>query len=138
RLLDDLDAGWEFSLDEEAAKTGRYEIVRTAEQLQDVLDQIRAAKTYCLDTETTALNPLDAELVGVALSVREEHAWYIPVGHTAVGAESQLPRQTVLTALRSLFEDASLSLIGQNLKYDILVLARHHAGLVSARSRHPA
>ncbi len=125
RLLDDLDAGWEFSLDDETAKTGRYEVVRTADQLQYVLDQIRAAKTYCLDTETTALNPLDAELVGVALSVREEHAWYVPVGHTAAGAESQLPRQTVLAALRSLFEDASLSLIGQNLKYDILVLAKY-------------
>jgi DNA polymerase-1 len=125
RFLADLDISWEFSVDDEEAKAGRYEIVRTAEQLQHVLSQIRAAKTYCLDTETTALNPLDAELVGVALSVHEEQAWYLPVAHTAEGAESQLPRQTVLAALRSLFEDESLSLVGQNLKYDVMVLAKY-------------
>ncbi len=125
RFLSDLDVSWEFSVDEEQAKAGRYEIVRTAEQLQHVLGQIRVAKTYCLDTETTALDPLDADLVGVALSVHEEQAWYVPVAHTAEGAECQLPRETVLEALRGLFEDESLSLIGQNLKYDVMVLAKY-------------
>lgn len=125
RFLSDLDVSWEFSVEDEQAKAGRYEIVQTAEQLQHMLSHIRAAKTYCLDTETTALNPLDAELVGVALSVHEEQAWYVPVAHTAEGAESQLPRRTVLEALRSLFADESLSLVAQNIKYDIMVLAKY-------------
>ncbi len=125
RFLSELDVSWEFSVDDEKAKAGRYEIVQTAEQLHHVLSRIRAAKTYCLDTETTALNPLDAELIGVALSVHEEQAWYVPVAHTAEGADSQLPRQTVLEALRSLFADESLSLVGQHIKYDLMLLARY-------------
>lgn len=125
RFLADLDVSWEFSLEEEEAKAGKYETIRTEQQLSSVLKDIRAAKTYCLDTETTALNPLDAELVGVALAVEEEKAWYIPVGHTTEEAEPQLPLETVIQALRSLLDDGSLSLIGQNVKYDVMVLAKY-------------
>ena len=125
RFLADLDVSWEFSLEEEEAKAGQYETIWTEQQLSRMLQDIRAVKTYCLDTETTALNPLDAELVGVALAIEEEKAWYIPVGHTTEDAEPQLPLETVIQALRGVFEDESLSLIGQNVKYDVMVLAKY-------------
>ncbi|MCS6926156.1 MAG: DNA polymerase I [Candidatus Binatia bacterium] len=102
-----------------------YETVRTEQQLDRVLQAVKAAGTFCLDTETTALDPLQAELVGVSLAVQEGHAWYIPVGHCSSDAAPQLPRDTVLAALGTLLQDRSLSLIGQNTKYDVMVLAQY-------------
>ncbi|NOT58130.1 MAG: DNA polymerase I [Deltaproteobacteria bacterium] len=125
RLLADL----KVSLDApaptaEPADTGIYETVRTAKQLEEVLRAIREAKTFCLDTETTSLNPLEAELVGVSLAIEEKKAWYLPVGHNTLDAAPQLTREEVLPALRSLLEDSTLSMIGQNTKYDAMVLAQ--------------
>ena len=136
RFLADLDTTWEFSLDDEkdqqhepAAPSGEYETVRTILQLNTIIEKIQAAKTYCLDTETTALNPLDAELVGVSLAIEERHAWYIPVAHCSEDAAPHVSREKVVAAIRTLFEDATLTLIGQNLKYDLAVLANY--GLLS-------
>lgn len=103
---------------------GVYETVRTAKQLDEVLRAIRKAKTFCLDTETTSLNPLEAELVGVSLAIEEKKAWYLPVGHNTLDADPQLTREEVLAALRALLEDPTLSMIGQNTKYDAMVLAQ--------------
>lgn len=129
RLLDALDAeGAPSGTSEEeasaAAPAGRYETVRTPAQLAAVVQAVRAAGTFCLDTETTALEALDAELVGVALAVEEERAWYVPVAHAADDAP-QLDRETVLEAIRDLLADDSLTLVGQNLKYDLTVLANY-------------
>lgn len=129
RLLDALDAeGVPSGTSEEeapaAAPAGRYETIRTPAQLAAVVQAVRAAGTFCLDTETTALEALDAELVGVALAVEEERAWYIPVAHTANDAP-QLDRETALEAIRDLLADDSLTLVGQNLKYDLTVLANY-------------
>ncbi len=124
RLLAEMDSPWDTPA-EDPAPPGEYEIVRTTQQLEHVLRAIRAAKTFCFDTETTSLDPLAAELVGVSLAVEEGRAWYIPVGHRSDDAAPQLPREEVLTALRSLLEDQSLSSIGQNTKYDMMVLAKY-------------
>lgn len=129
RLLDALDAeGAPSGTSEEeapaAAPAGRYETVRTPAQLAVVVQAVRAAGTFCLDTETTALEAIDAELVGVALAVEEERAWYVPVAHPADDAP-QLDRETALEAIRDLLADDSLTLVGQNLKYDLTVLANY-------------
>ena len=129
RLLDALDTeGVPSGTSEEeasvAAPAGRYETVRTPAQLAAVVQAVRAAGTFCLDTETTALEAIDAELVGVALAVEEERAWYVPVAHTTDDAP-QLDRETVLEAIRDLLADDSLTLVGQNLKYDLTVLANY-------------
>ena len=136
RLLDALDADGEPSAASEnaapppdAAPTGRYETVSTPAQLRAVVKAIRTAGTFCLDTETTALDAIDAELVGIALAVEEEHAWYIPMAHAADDTP-QLDRETVLDAVRGLLADEGLTLVGQNLKYDLTVLANY--GLRSA------
>lgn len=127
RLLAEIDDPWDAPDDpaQAPARAGDYETVRTAKQLEEVVQAIRKAKTFCLDTETTSLDPLAAELVGVSLATEEGKAWYIPVGHRSDDADPQLPCEQVLNALRSLVEDASLSMLGQNTKYDIMVLDKY-------------
>jgi DNA polymerase-1 len=127
RLLADLEAPWEDPPEgmTEPAAVGEYETVRTPEQLQQVVQAIQAAKTFCLDTETTSLDALTAELVGVSLAIEDGKAWYIPVGHRAEDAAPQLALEEVVTALRALLEDPMLAMIGQNTKYDIMVLEKY-------------
>ena len=127
RLLAEIESPWDDPTATSAApaEAGEYETVRTPQQLDQVLRAIRKAKTFCLDTETTSLNPLDAELVGISLAVEEGKGWYIPVGHRTLDAAPQLTLEQVLPAVRSLLEDSSLSFIGQNTKYDAMVLARY-------------
>ncbi len=125
RFLADLDSPWEFPAEEEPANPASYETVRTPQHLDQVLHAVPKAKTFCLDTETTSLDPLVAELVGVSLAVEEGKAWYIPVGHRSADASPHLSRDQVLSSLRTLLEDPALSLIGQNSKYDIMVLAQY-------------
>jgi DNA polymerase-1 len=126
RFLADLDSPGESPAEEEPAHSASYETVRTAQQLDQVLHAVQKAKTFCLDTETTSLDPLSAELVGVSLAVEEGKAWYIPVGHRSEDASPHLSRDRVLSSLRTLLEDPALSLIGQNSKYDIMVLAQYN------------
>ena len=124
RFLAEFDSPWE-SVGTENSDPHGYVTVRTAKQLDQVLRAVRKAKTFCLDTETTSLTPLSAELVGVSLAVEEGKAWYIPVGHRSEDATPQLSREQVIPALRSLLEDPTLSLVGQNSKYDLMVLAQY-------------
>ncbi len=124
RLLADLESPWEDPPEEQAA-VGEYETVRAPSQLKQVVKAIQDAKTFCFDTETTSLNTLDAELVGVSLAIEDGKAWYIPVGHRFEDAAPQLTLKEVVTALHTLLEDPSLSMLGQNVKYDIMVLEKY-------------
>jgi len=126
RFLAEIESPWDDPTpSKDPAQDGEYSVVRTPAQLEQVLGAIRKAKTFCLDTETTSLNPLDAELVGISLAIEEGKAWYIPVGHRTEDASPQLALDQVLPAIQSLLEDSSLSLIGQNTKYDAMVLAQY-------------
>jgi len=126
RFLAEIESPWDDPTPSEApAQTGEYEVVRTPQQLERVLRSIRKAKTFCLDTETTALNPLDAQLVGISIAIEEGKAWYIPLGHRTHDAAPQLALDQVLAAIQSLLEEPALSLVGQNTKYDAMVLAQY-------------
>ncbi|MEM1419854.1 MAG: DNA polymerase I [Pseudomonadota bacterium] len=111
-----------------------YEIVRDMPALQTWIDQIRERGWVAVDTETTSLDEMKAELVGVCLSVEPGAACYIPVGHVegdgdllgeAKRADGQLPLDAVLEALKPVLADPAILKIGQNLKYDLKVLARY-------------
>ena len=104
---------------------GRYELVRDADALQAWADRIRAAELVSFDTETDALDPMRANLVGISLSVQTGEACYIPVGHNYPGVPAQLPMAQVLDALRPVLTDASKPKVGQHGKYDLHVLRRH-------------
>ncbi|MDO5058185.1 MAG: DNA polymerase I [Lautropia sp.] len=87
--------------------------------------QLQDAGLVALDTETTSLDPMQARLVGISLALTPWQGYYIPVGHAYAGAPDQLPPDTVLTALRPWLESATHRKVGQNLKYDMHVLASH-------------
>ncbi|WP_339934207.1 DNA polymerase I [Vreelandella glaciei] len=89
------------------------------------LDRLQNAERFCFDLETTSLNYMDAEIVGVGLSLEAGEAAYIPLAHDYLDAPQQLDRKMVLAALKPLLEDPTKTKIGQNLKYDISVLANY-------------
>jgi DNA polymerase I len=101
--------------------------------LQDWIAKATDQGHVAVDTETTSLDAMQAELVGVSLALAPGKACYVPCGHRSAGGglfggetlAGQLPRATVLTALKPLLENPAVLKIGQNLKYDMLVLSQH-------------
>ncbi|MGN6313051.1 MAG: DNA polymerase I [Rhodanobacteraceae bacterium] len=102
---------------------GEYELVTTRAQLDAWLEKLRSAELIAFDTETTSLDAMQAELVGLSFAVEAARACYIPIGHDYPGAPAQLPREEVLAALEPIMEDASRPKLGQNAKYDLNVLS---------------
>ncbi len=108
-----------------AAPARRYETVVSWEQFAGWLARLRAAPLVAFDTETTSLDYMNAEIVGVSFCIEPGIAAYVPVGHDYAGAPEQLPRARVLAALKPLLEDPALPKLGQHLKYDAHVLANY-------------
>ncbi|MBI5586018.1 MAG: DNA polymerase I [Deltaproteobacteria bacterium] len=102
-----------------------YEGVFEQPELDRIIREIKKAGHISLDLETTSADPLRAEIVGIALSWKEGAGFYVPVGHTYLGAPRQLKREQVLADLKELIEDPEIKKIGQNIKYEWLVL-RHY------------
>jgi len=102
--------------------------VTTHEQLQDLCAHLKEKGTFALDTETTGLQALEVELIGVSICADEESAYYIPCGHKT--GEQQLERDVVLAALKPILENALYKKYLHNAKYDQLVLANHGIELV--------
>ncbi|ELX12622.1 DNA polymerase I [Janthinobacterium sp. HH01] len=102
-----------------------YETVLTDEQLDKWIALIDAAKLTAVDTETTSLEPMTAQMVGISLSVEPGVACYIPVAHSYQGVPEQLSREHVLAKLKPWLEDATKLKVGQNLKYDSHIFANH-------------
>jgi len=92
-------------------------------------ERMRKTKRFSLDTETTSENPMEADLVGISVALEPHEAFYIPCGHADTGGDSQLPPDVVLSKLQKVFSDPDCHKIGQNIKYDWMVLARHGADL---------
>lgn len=120
-----------------------YECVRTMDALKVWVDKIYEAGVVAVDTETTSLDPLQAELVGISLAIKEGEACYIPIAHKVgsnaeqadifdtgpVGAqlvENQISTKDALTILKPMLEDLSILKIGQNMKYDWLIFKEHN------------
>ena len=102
-----------------------YEMILTEKQLDAWLNKIGKADLVALDTETTSLDPLKAELVGVSFSIEAGRAAYVPLGHHYAGAPRQLGREAVLGKLKPWLQDPKRAKLGQNAKYDMHVLANH-------------
>jgi len=102
-----------------------YETILTRAQLDNWLDKIQHAALTAVDTETTSLEPMTAQLVGISLCCEAGQAAYIPVAHCYPGAATQLSRDEVLACLRPWLEDAGQFKVGQNLKYDTHIFANH-------------
>ena len=109
----------------ELSAPGEYEAILTQAQLDDWIAKLRGADGFAFDTETDALDPMRANLVGISLAVEPGHAAYLPLGHDYPGAPAQLDRDVVLAALKPILEDAGKRKVGQHGKYDLHVLRRH-------------
>lgn len=96
-----------------------YHVVVDREMLSRVLQRIKERRRVSVDLETTSEQPVRARLVGISLCCEPATAWYIPVGHSY---GEQLPKQEVLDSLRAVLEDPTIEKIGQNIKYDLIVL----------------
>ena len=99
-----------------------YVSVQTEAQLDALADALQEAGSFSFDTETTSLDPMRADLVGLSFSVEPGKAWYVPVGHRE---GIQLPLETVLARLRPLLESTELAKCAHNANYDVSVLANH-------------
>jgi DNA polymerase-1 len=104
---------------------GDYEIVQDEVCFDAWLDRLHQTKLFAFDTETTSLDYMQAEIVGVSFAVQAGEAAYVPVAHQVLDGEIQLNRDWVLDKLRPLLEDPDRPKLGQNLKYDMSVLARY-------------
>ena len=125
----DMDSANEVVPIEPAAPPLEVITVLAASQLDEWMEAITAAPLFAFDTETTSLNYMQAEIVGVALAVATDRAAYIPLAHDYPGAPEQLDRDAVLARLKPLLEDPERLKVGQNLKYDANVLANYDIAL---------
>jgi DNA polymerase I len=110
-----------------------YETISSWERLEHWLQLLRNAPLVAFDTETTSLDYMKAEIVGVSLCVEPGTAAYVPLKHDYAGAPEQLDRERVLAALQPLLEDPELPKVGHHLKYDVHVLCNHGIRLAGMR-----
>lgn len=110
---------------ETAAADGDYQTVLKQVDFDRWLKQLEAAQLFAFDTETTSLDYMQAEIVGVSFAVEPGKAAYVPLTHHYMGAPEQLDRDAVLKALQPLLEDAKRAKVGHHIKYDAHVLLNH-------------
>jgi DNA polymerase-1 len=110
-------------------KPGNYNIIFDKQEFIAWRDKLATSEGFAFDTETTSLQAQQAELVGVSFAVEEGEAAYVPLAHSYMGAPQQLDRDWVVDQLRPLLEDPDLPKIGQNLKYDMSVMANYDVHL---------
>ena len=106
-----------------------YQTVLDRKQLSAWIKRLGEAEVFAFDTETTSLDYMVADLVGVSFAVQPGEAAYVPCGHDYEGAPEQISREDLLGALKPLLEDPKRIKVGQNLKYDMSVLARSGVSL---------
>ena len=114
----------EFS-SERTLSTENYNVILTEEEFDGLIDGLRNSVEFALDLETTAKDPMVAELVGISFSFRPHEAFYTPLSHRYPGAPIQLRMDYVLDALRPVLENENIKKVGQNIKYDYVVLRRY-------------
>lgn len=106
----------------EAIET-QYDCILTEAELDTWIAKLKQADLMAIDTETTSLDYMVAELVGISFAVETGKAAYLPLTHDYVGAPTQIDKTVALEKLRPLLEDPKIKKVGQNLKYDISILA---------------
>jgi DNA polymerase-1 len=110
---------------EKAVSEARYETILEQKVFDNWLNKLKQAELFAFDLETTSLDYMQAEIVGCSFAVTSGEAAYVPVAHDYEGAPAQLSRDEVLAQLKPLLEDAQHAKLGQNLKYDMSVLASY-------------
>jgi len=109
--------------------TSHYETILTDAQLDAWLEKITQADLVCVDTETTGLDTMNAQLLGISFAIEAHHAAYLPLAHHYPGAPDQLNREHALQKFKPWLESAQHKKLGQNLKYDQHIFANHGIAL---------
>lgn len=107
----------------------QYKIILDEDELQKLVARIKKAKFVSLDTETDSPYPTRANLVGMSFSVKRDQAFYLPLHHDYPDAPKQIPKERAFCLLKEILADASIKKIGQNIKYDSIVLRREGISL---------
>ena len=102
----------------------RYRVIRNDEAFRELINELQEAGMFAVDTETTAKEPMRAEIVGLSFAYRSNEAAYIPLRHRYAGVPGQLDPDKTLASLKPLLEDRKLGKVGQNIKFDWIVLKR--------------
>lgn len=113
------------SKQETQGRKAEYRTILTEDELTGFVGEISRCDEISIDLETTSIDPMRARIVGIAISPRPYVGYYIPVGHDYLGAPQQLKLETVLASLRPFIEGERPRLIGQNIKYDLIILYRN-------------
>jgi len=116
---------WDQFADRKTSADTDYRLCLTEEDLYSLAEMIRQKEIISIDTETTSNDPLRAKLVGISVSWEENRAYYLPLAHRYLGAPDQLGTAKALKILKPILEDEKIPKIGQNIKYDALVLRCH-------------
>lgn len=106
-----------------------YETILAEADLERWINKLKKSKIFALDLETTSLHPVRARVVGISLSCEEGEACYIPLAHRYLGVPDQLSLDWVFKKLKPLFQDPHLKKVGQNIKYDLIVLRNEGVNL---------
>jgi DNA polymerase I len=120
--------------DAKLSSPGEYELVTTRPPFDAWLEKLRRAELIAFDTETTSIDAMRADIVGISFAVEAGKACYIPLGHDYPGVPAQLDRSDVLRALKPIFEDPTRPKLGQHAKYDINILSNY--GIVVQGLKH--
>lgn len=115
------------------AATEQYTTILSEAEFLQYIEQLKLAKLIAFDTETTSLEYMQAEIVGVSFAMKANEAVYIPCGHDYENAPAQLSRDFVLKTITPILEDPTIEKVGQNLKYDMNVLGNYHITMQGVR-----
>ncbi|MDO9565375.1 MAG: DNA polymerase I [Candidatus Desulfaltia sp.] len=107
----------------------KYRTIFSIDEISDLVNNLEGAGLFALDTETTSVDPMRAGLVGLSFSSKPDEAFYIPCSHDYPGVPEQPDITAVLNLLKHVLENSDIKKIGQNIKYDWIVLARHGINL---------
>ena len=125
RWLDELeDEGIVFEPQQPQQETS-YQTILHQKDLDAWIDRLQQAQLISIDTETTSINYMDAQLVGISLCLQPGEACYIPLAHSYSGAPKQLERDTVLEQLKPILHNPAIAKVGQNIKYDYHILYKY-------------
>lgn len=101
-----------------------YILVNEIDLFENLLNEISNSEIIAVDTETDSIDPNSASLVGISIAVKKNKAYYIPVGHLSLLATKQLDKSYVIEKLKPYLESENLKIVGQNIKYDYIILKR--------------
>ncbi len=127
RLSELIEAAPEISIPRKSQPPVKleYSVICTADALDELVNRLKKAGSFAFDLETTSLDPMSAQLVGLSFSPVPGEAYYIPVGHVCLEPVEQLPLEHVISRLKPFLEDATLAKSAHNGKYDMVVLAEN-------------